>query len=123
MLGSCFIGLLFLFGFQSPVAVGQPYQQESDKQVNPCLESTCRDVPLRETLTAIELRTKDLRTKYVRGIVGGFQQGSGIAGGVRLTTADAIPHLELRAAALTSTTLDRRFISPGEKCRSAVVPW
>ena len=45
----------------------------------------------------------------MRGIVGGFEQGAGIAGGVQLTTADAIPHLELRAAALTSTTLYRRF--------------
>ena len=75
----------------------------------PCLKSTCRDVPLRENLTAIDLRTKDLGTKYVRGIVGGFEQGAGIAGGVQFTTADAIPHLELRAAALTSTKLDRRL--------------
>ena len=32
-----------------------------------------------------------LRTKYMRGIVGGFEQGAGIAGGVQLTSADAIP--------------------------------
>ena len=70
--------------------------------MDPCLESTCRNAPLRENLTAIG-------TKYARGIVGGFEQGSGIAGGVQFATADAIPHLELRAAALISTRYGRRF--------------
>src|SRR5438067_2095098 len=42
VLGSCFIGFVFLCGFQEP-----------DKQANPCLQSTCRDVPLRENLSAI----------------------------------------------------------------------
>src|SRR5439155_13346897 len=95
VVGSCFLGFLFLCGFQ---------KQESDTPVDPCLESTCRDVPLRENLNAIHVPTK-----YVRGIVGGFEQGAGIAGGVRLTTADAIPHLQLRASALTSSKHDRRF--------------
>jgi len=101
-LGSVFLGLLFLCGFQTPV-VDQQSQQEAETPANPCLKSTCRNVPLREKLTALGL------AKYVRGIVGGFEQGAGIAGGVQFTTADAIPHLELRAAALTSTSLNRRF--------------
>src|SRR5207237_7418593 len=33
----------------------------------------------------------------------------GIAGGVQFTTAGAIPGMELRAAALTSTKLEQRF--------------
>ena len=45
----------------------------------------------------------------MRGIVGGFEQGAGIAGGVQLTSADAIPSLELRATALTSSRVYRRF--------------
>jgi outer membrane protein assembly factor BamA len=109
VLGLCSIGVLFLSGFQSPVALSRPSQGASDTQVNPCLKSTCRDVPLREHLTAIDLRTEDLGTKYVRGIVGGFEHGAGIDGGVQFTSANAIPHFELRAAALTSTTLFRRF--------------
>jgi hypothetical protein len=104
MLGSCLMGFLFLSGFQSSVAVSQAPQQEPDKQVDPCLKSTCREVPLQENLTAI-----GLPGKHVRGIIGGFEQGAGIAGGVQFTTADAIPNVELRAAALTSTGLYRRF--------------
>jgi hypothetical protein len=42
-----------------------------DKEAKRCLESTCRNVPLREKLSAIRLPTK-----YMRGIVGGFQQGA-----------------------------------------------
>jgi len=45
----------------------------------------------------------------MRGVLGGFAQGAGIAGGVQVTTADAIPHLQLRANFLTSTVLDQRF--------------
>jgi hypothetical protein len=62
-----------------------------------CLESTCRQVPLRETLTAI-----GVGTRYARAIVGGFEQGAGLAGGMQLTSAAAIPAVEFRAAALTS---------------------
>jgi len=106
LLGSGFMGLLFLCGFQSPAAIGQTLQPDSDKKVDPCLESTCRDVPLREELTAIDLGAG---TEYLRGIAGGFEQGAGIAGGAQFTTAHAIPHLELRANTLTSTRLDRRL--------------
>jgi len=69
-----------------------------------CLESTCRQVPLRETLTAI-----DVGTSYAHAIFGGFEQGSGIGGGVQLTTAGAIPAVELRATALRTTRRDRRW--------------
>jgi hypothetical protein len=50
-----------------------------------------------------------LGTKYMRGIIGGFEQGAGIGGGVQLTSADAIPGLELRANALTSSKFYKRF--------------
>ena len=102
MLCLCSIGLLFFCGVQSPVALSQANQQEPEKQVDPCLESTCRNAPLRENLTSIG-------TKYARGIIGGFEQGSGIAGGMQFTTADFIPHVKLRAAALISTRSGRRF--------------
>ena len=69
-----------------------------------CLASTCRQVPLRETLTAI-----NVGTPYAHAIFGGFEQGSGIGGGVQLTTARAIPAVELRATALRSTQKDRRL--------------
>jgi hypothetical protein len=107
--GANCIGLLFLLGFHSPLAVGQAAQAESDEQSHRCLKSTCREVPLREELTAFDLRQNDLGTDHVRGIFGGFAQGAGTAGGVQLTTARTIPHVELRAAALISTKLNRRL--------------
>ena len=107
-IASCFMGLLFLCGFQGPAA-GEQFNRNRTSRSTACLESTCRDVPVRENLTAIDLRTEKSGTKYLRGIVGGFEQGAGIAGGVQFTTADAIPYLELRAAALTSTTFVRRL--------------
>ena len=69
-----------------------------------CVASTCREVPLRETLTAISLGTD-----YAHAIVGGFDQGAGIGGGVQLTSANAIPVVELRAAVLTSARRYQRF--------------
>ena len=76
----------------------------SDTDARECLESTCRQVPVRETLTAI-----GLGTAYVQAIVGGFDQGAGITGGVQLTSADEIPAMQLRVAALTSTAGYLRF--------------
>jgi outer membrane protein assembly factor BamA len=76
----------------------------NDEEARRCLESTCRNAPLREKLSAIHLGTK-----YLRGIVGGFEQGAGIGGGVQLTSADVLPSLELRATALTSSRFYRRF--------------
>jgi hypothetical protein len=124
---SCSLGILFLCGFsefglsclaQDSVALDQPPQQgpagyskervsfpvAKDEEAKRCLESTCRNVPLREKLSAIRLGTK-----YMRGIIGGFEQGAGIGGGVQLTSADAIPAMELRATALTSSRFYRRF--------------
>jgi outer membrane protein assembly factor BamA len=102
-----FLGFLLLCGLQCLAAGGQSLPQEPEKEVDPCLASTCRSAPFRENLSAIG--AKGLGTKYVRGILGGFAQGAGLAGGVQFTSADTIPHMELRAAALTSTGLDRRF--------------
>jgi outer membrane protein assembly factor BamA len=106
---SCSLGILFLCGFrfeclaQSPLApVTHPVAK--DEEAKRCLESTCRNAPVREQLSAIHLGTK-----YMRGIVGGFEQGAGIGGGVQLTSADALPSLELRATALTSSRFYRRF--------------
>ena len=118
---SCSLGILFLCGFsefepaclaQSSRALDPPPQQdpavtlpvEKDAEARRCLESTCRNAPLREKLTAI-----NLGTKRVRGIVGGFEQGAGIGGGVQLSSADTIPSLELRATALASSRRYRRF--------------
>src|SRR5438067_2117165 len=110
---SCSLAILFLLGFsdfepaslaQSSLAPEPPPPVRPDEAKNRCLESTCRNGPLREKLTAIHLGTK-----YVRGIVGGFEQGAGIGGGVQLTSADVIPALELRATALTSSRFYRRF--------------
>jgi len=69
-----------------------------------CRTSTCRQAPVRETLTAI-----GIGTPYAQAMVGGFEQGAGVGGGAQVTTADAIPGVTFRAAALTSTKRYRRF--------------
>ena len=106
MFASCSFWVLLLSApaclAQSVVALDKPSQQQ--ERMKSCLESTCRNVPLREKLTAI-----NLRTKYLRGIFGGFEQGAGIAGGVQLTSADTIPAVELRATVLASSRFYRRF--------------
>jgi outer membrane protein assembly factor BamA len=111
LLGVFSTAALCLCGIQAPAAFGQSTPEISDSPADPCLESTCRNVPLREYLAAIDLHSQVLKQPYVRlkGIVGGFAQGSGIAGGVQATTSNAIPHLQLRANFLVSTVLDRRF--------------
>jgi hypothetical protein len=63
-----------------------------------------RNAPLRESQTLI-----DLSSKYLRGVIGGMQQGAGFDFGVEVTTADRIRGVELRAQALTSTRWYRRF--------------
>ncbi len=70
---------------------------------NPCQVSTCREVPIRETLTALPLGNP-----HLRAIVGGFEQGGGIGAGVQVTSARTIPGVELRANALVSTKGNRR---------------
>src|SRR4029453_14197828 len=109
---SCSLGILFLYGFSEfqPSCLAQSslapvtLPAAKDEEAKRCLESTCRNAPLREKLTAI-----NLGTKYVRGLVGGFEQGAGIGGGVQLTPADVLPSFELRATALTSSRFYRRF--------------
>jgi len=68
-----------------------------------CLESTCRFVPVRETLTAI-----GVGGTHMRALFGGFEQGAGMGGGLQVTSARAIPVVELKAAAMVSTRLYRR---------------
>src|SRR4051812_25445177 len=78
--GFC-LSFLFLCGLQGSPAMAQAVPPDPDKEaVDPCIKSTCRNAPLRENLTAFDLRSKDLGTKHVRGIFGGFEQGAGIAG-------------------------------------------
>jgi hypothetical protein len=76
----------------------------ADIAVDQCLESTCRQVPLRETLTAI-----GLGSPYAHAIVGGFEQGAGIGGGLQVTTGRAVPAVEFRGAALISTQRYERY--------------
>lgn len=59
--------------------------------------------PRREDLTAIRV------ADHVNAIFDGFQQGAGLGFGIEFTTGESIPGLELRAMALTSTKLYRRF--------------
>ena len=63
-----------------------------------------RNAPTRETWNTI-----DLGTKYVRAVVGGFEQGASIGFGVQATTADLFRFVEFRLTAITSPNLYRRF--------------
>jgi outer membrane protein assembly factor BamA len=110
LFGHISIAALFLCGIPTPAAFGQSPPEADAPPDDPCLESTCRNVPLRENLVAIDLRAKKLNTQHMRlkGIIGGFAQGSGIAGGAQVNTSNAIPHLQFRANLLGSTDLDRR---------------
>jgi Omp85 superfamily domain len=91
---------------QAPNApsIGTTVPPVGNAQVGDCDVSTCRNAPVRENLSTI-----DIKVKHVQAILDGFQQGAGFGGGVQLTTADAIPHLELRANALTTTKLYQRY--------------
>jgi hypothetical protein len=85
-------------------AAGVAARDVPDTATNRCLESTCRQAPVRETLTAV-----GIKSRHARAIVGGFEQGAGLGGGVALTSANAVPGVEFRALALTSSQLYRRF--------------
>src|SRR6266436_7043127 len=63
-----------------------------------------RNAPTRDSWNTI-----DLGSKYLRAVVGGFDQGALIGFGVQLTTADKFRFVEFRATALTSPNLYRRF--------------
>jgi len=111
------IGAIFLSGFlglqktwaqspqieaeSSPADAQNPKKDVSDPETQRCLESTCRSVPLRETLVT-------LGSRNIRGVFGGFEQGAGFGGGVQFTSKDAIPNLKLRANLLVSSWLDHR---------------
>src|SRR2546428_3770511 len=60
--------------------------------------------PWREDYAAIRIGPK-----YINGIVGGFEQGSGLGLGLEFTTADKFSWVELRATAIVSTLLHRRI--------------
>ncbi len=115
LLRSCTMGLLLLCGFQSPIAMSQAGQDVTDRHASPCLDSTCRDAPVRETVAAKDLHTKYFSTDYVRAMIGGFDQGAGIAGGAQLTTAKLIPHMEFRS---NCADIDRKWITA-----STLKPW
>jgi surface antigen Omp85-like protein len=59
--------------------------------------------PWREDYAAIRIGPR-----YINGVVGGFEQGSGIGLGVEFTTADKFSWVELRATAIVSTQWFRR---------------
>lgn len=69
-----------------------------------CRLDTCRQAPVRERVTPLSFGTR-----YARGVFGGFEQGAGIGLGVQLSSADALPGIEVRTAALGSTRLYRRL--------------
>ncbi|HYL99417.1 MAG TPA: BamA/TamA family outer membrane protein [Blastocatellia bacterium] len=50
-----------------------------------------------------------LGTDYVKVVIGGFEQDAGLGLGLRFTTANKLPGVELSFMALTSTRLYRRF--------------
>src|SRR6185295_17904350 len=72
-----------------------------DSEDEGCLKSTCRSVPLHERLSVIG-------TGHIRGVVGGFEQGAGIGGGVQFTSKALIPSVTARANILVSSKLSRR---------------
>src|SRR5215471_14445617 len=63
-----------------------------------------RYAPLRESWVGIQLGTK-----YLRAVVGGLEQGASLGLGLQATTADRLHFVELRASAITSVLLYRRF--------------
>jgi len=92
--------LSLLLGVQRTWAQSSP-NDVPDPESQRCLESTCRSVPLRETLVI-------LGTKNIRGVFGGFEQGAGFGGGAQFTTGETIRNLKLRANFLVSSWLDHR---------------
>jgi hypothetical protein len=62
-----------------------------------------RSAPRRENTQAFRI------VKHVNALLGGFELGAGFGFGLELTTADAIPGIELRAKMLTSTRFYRRL--------------
>src|SRR2546423_1098121 len=94
----CIVTLLAL---ESAGLAQTPSATTYERDLQRCLKSTCRNVPLRERLSVIGNRNW-------RAIVGGFEQGSGIGGGAQLSSKDLIPDVEFRANFLASSKLSRR---------------
>jgi hypothetical protein len=63
-----------------------------------------RNAPIRDSFFTI-----DLAGKYIKGVVGGFQQGASLGMGLQFSTADLIKPVEFRAWLLTSPLAYRRF--------------
>jgi hypothetical protein len=63
-----------------------------------------RNAPIRDSFVTV-----DLAGKYVKGVVGGFQQGASLGLGLQFSTADLIKPVEFRAWLLTSPLWYRRF--------------
>src|SRR5215510_2369583 len=87
-----------------PPQIGTTVPPVGNAQIGDCDTSTCRNAPVRENISAI-----DIKMKHVRALVDGFGQGAGFGGGVQLTTARTIPHVELRANALVTTKFYQRY--------------
>ncbi len=89
-----------------PVAPGPPDTRPAGVRsiVPRCQLDTCRQAPLRERVTPFSLRTP-----FVRGVLGGFEQGAGIGFGAQVTSAHLLQHVEFRATAFGSTRLYRRL--------------
>lgn len=89
----------------TPTPTPAPTTQSIASGLSGRIRTRERKAPLRENQTLI-----DLTTKHFTGVIGGgFQQGAGFDFGLEATTADLIPGVELRAQALASTRLYRRF--------------
>jgi len=63
-----------------------------------------RNGPIRESFDTI-----NLAGRYIKGVVGGFQEGAGLGFGLQFSTADLIKPVEFRAWLLTSSIFYRRF--------------
>jgi hypothetical protein len=68
------------------------------------VKTFARNGPVRESWITI-----DVGGKYVKAVIGGFQQGAILGMGLQFTTADLLHVVEFRATALTSPLLYRRF--------------
>src|SRR5205085_2446982 len=88
---------------QATVATGTP--QSSAASITGRVQTFTRYGPVRESWTTI-----NLGTKYVKGVLGGLEQGATIGLGVQFTTANLLRSVEFRATAISSLKLYRRFL-------------
>jgi outer membrane protein assembly factor BamA len=92
----------------SPQATPQPSPSPSAinaiKKIVRGVKTRERNFPERSIRTAI-----GIGSKYTSAVFRGMRQGAGFAGGVELSTADAIQGIEFRATAQVTTKLYRTF--------------